>query len=579
MGSICQSRDGRLIVATISNGIHIIDLKTHTEQTLTSKNGLQAHYVNHVFADRKLGLWIATDLGLVHIPDLNKPNQMEILDDGNGLMDKHVRAIQQDQQGNIWVSTYSGLACWDVGKQRFYNYSAIINLPSGSYVAGSAASTSDGTIYFGSPKGVCQFNPQQLNTHEALSDAQIVFCQAYNPAGEDTEILTLVPDERGRVYTTYRQNTIHMAFTVKDFAQAGFVEYSYMMKGLNDKWYYIDNDHDVVFRGLSPGKYTFILRVKLKDQDWDEAATTSLVIDIAPPFWQTWWAYALYLLIIGGSAWLLLRNYKHRLELRNSLELEKQQSAQTQQLNEERMHFFTNITHELLTPLDLIIGPSERLVEDKLLPDNTRKKVMTIYSNALRLRNLINDLLEFRKTESNNRRLCVESGNIGALIKEIGKNYKEMNRNDKVSMHLIVHPALPQIFFDAEVITTILSNILSNAFKYTEQGYINIIATADNLGMVNISVTDTGCGIAPDVLPHIFESYYQGRSKQTSGTGIGLALVKSLADLHEAKLSVESTVGKGSKFTFSLRIDNTYPDAEKKNERMKKMKKMKKMKE
>ncbi|MBQ5477906.1 MAG: response regulator, partial [Bacteroidaceae bacterium] len=401
-----------------------------------------------------------------------------------------------------------------------------------------------------------------MNRNSQVSDVQIIDFGFYASEGKNTILQQLMPDSQKRVYTEYNQNTIRLTFTVRDFAQAESVEYSYMMKGMDNKWYNIENDHDVIFRGLQPGHYTFILRAKLKNQDWENAKQTQLEIIINPPFWRTWWAYILYTIaLIMWIVWLM-RSYKRRLTLRNSLELEKRESQQKQELNEERLRFFTNITHELRTPLTLILGPLEDLADDKQLPQTCRRRVSMIQKSADRLRELINEILEFRKAETQNRRLTVAKGDLGKFVREIGLYYNELNRNPKVKFELNIDENLPNIYFDSEIITTVLNNLLSNAIKYTEEGSISTTVSMADDGMVSISVADTGYGISPEALPHVFERYYQANDgHQASGTGIGLALVKSLADLHEAQLSVESTEGRGSCFTLSLSIDNTYPNA------------------
>ena len=554
--------DSLMLMGTYAAGLLVFNRETGTYRQLSVENGLPGRNINQILIDHEGGLWMAMPEGLFYLKDIHRFSELLAYDEHNGLADRHVRAIQEDRSGRIWVSTYSGIACLDRDKGQFYNYNHQSSLPPGSYIQGSAATTPDGTMYFGSPTGVCYFNPQLQSNDFHVSDALIVSCEAYNPTGEDTEILYLMPDEAGRVYTNYRQNTLRIAFTVKDYSQVGNVEYSYQMKGLNNEWYYIGNDFDVAFRGLSPGNYTFILRAKLKNQDWSDASTTQLSISIAPPFWRTWWAYLFYILLLGAIAWYLLRNYKHKLQLENSLELERRESLQKQDLNEERLRFFTNITHELRTPLTLILGPLEDLISDKRLPEPYHKKVELISKSAGRLRDLINQILEFRKTETQNRRLTVAKGDLGTQVKEIGQYFKQLNRNLKVAIHIIVRPDLPPVYFDSEVITTILNNLLSNAVKYTDEGSIDLIMNTDGKGHIYISVKDTGYGIDRESLPHIFDRYYQAKGDhQASGTGIGLALVKSLADLHEGILTVESKLGEGSKFTFSLLIDNTYPSA------------------
>lgn len=566
--SILELSDGRLLLATQAKGIFFVNPKNKDVITINEQDGLPSYCVNDVCADGENGVWLGTYEGLVHIPDIRQPRKFSTYDHRQGLKENHIRALQFDRSGHIWLSTFTGISCFDPLKKRFYNYNHSDNLPSGSFISASSATASDGTMFFASPNGVCFFNPQAMNHNQKVSEVQIVSLEAYNPAGEDTEIQHLVPDSKGYVYTSYKQNTLHITFTVKDFSQSGRVEYSYLMKGLNDEWYYIDNDDDVVFRGLRPGNYTFILRAKLKSQDWEEASITQIKIRIKPPFWLSWWAYLLYALLLGTIVWILMSTYKRKLQLENSLELERRDNLQKEELNEERLRFFTNITHELRTPLTLILGPLEDLVNDNQLSETYHKKLELINKSAGRLRDLINQILEFRKTETQNRQLTVAKGDLGTLVTEIGQYYKQLNRNPQVAVNIAVSNKVPPVYFDSEVISSIISNLMSNAVKYTEKGFINLSLDTDDHDQAIISVEDSGYGIAPDALDHIFDRYYQAKGEhQASGTGIGLALVKSLADLHQGTLTVDSQLGKGTKFSFAILTDNTYPNALHKEDR------------
>jgi len=559
---ILQTAPHQLFLATLGSGVYSYNIQTDSCRHLNMRNGLPSLKINQTIRDHTSGLWLATDSGLVYLKDPVGLTGISVYSKPHGLIDNHILAIQQDAAGNIWTSTYSGISCFVKKAERFYNYNHLDTHQHGAFVPGAAVTGDDGSLYFGSVSGVCHFNPQQMDNSSNLSEVQIISCQAYNPVGSNTEILQLTPDEEGRVYANYQNHTLRLIFTVRNFAQAEQVDYSYQMKGMDDKWYDINDDYDVVFRGLDPGHYTFTLRAKLKNQDWTQAKVTKLEIVIAPPFWRTWWAYLIYVLIAIAVTGYLLRSYKRKLVLRNALELERRKSQQKQELNEERLRFFTNITHELRTPLTLILGPLDDLMDDKQLPAQSHRKVAMIVKSAERLRSLINEILEFRKTESQNRRLTVARGDIGQFVREICLNYKELYRNPKVQFTYNIADNLPPVWFDSEVITTILNNFLSNAIKYTEQGSITTTVETGNDGCINLIVADTGYGISQEALPHIFDRYYQAKDKhQASGTGIGLALVKSLAELHEAQISVESHVGQGSSFTLSLFVNNTYPNA------------------
>ena len=558
---IVETAPQQLFVATLGDGIYSIDLQHHQCRHLSTDEGLPSSKINHTIGDGRGGVWLATNNGLVWVEDPVHLTGISVYGKEHGLEDCHIQSLQQDANGRIWMSTYSGISYFVKSTGRCYNYSHHDTRLSGGFANGGVTMDVDGTIYLGSAGGVCCFNPQQMGNGSRLSEIQITACEAYNPVGSNTEIQQLVPDEQGRVTTTYRQNTIRLTFAMRNFAQNSVVDYSYMMKGMDGKWYDIGNDHDVVFRGLRPGEYTFILRAKLRNQDWEQANDTRLTIVITPPFWRTWWAYMVYVFLVVAVIGYAVRSYKRKLTLRNALELERRESQQKQDMNEERLRFFTNITHELRTPLTLILGPIDDLMEDRELTQQSRRRVALIQKSAERLRDLINEILEFRKTETQNRRLTVARGDIGQFVRETCLNYKELNRNPKVQFVCRIADGLPIIWFDSEIITTVLNNLLSNAMKYTDEG--SITTTVEAIGStLRIAVADTGHGIAPEALPHVFERYYQAKgSHQASGTGIGLALVKSLAELHEGSISVESKERQGSCFTFAIGIGNTYPNA------------------
>lgn len=257
--------------------------------------------------------------------------------------------------------------------------------------------------------------------------------------------------------------------------------------------------------------------------------------------------------------------YQHRVRLKQRLAAELEKSRNRQKLNDERLRFYTNITHELRTPLTLIMGPLEDMVSDPGLPSQYSYKLQMVRDSSNTLLNLINGILEFRKTETQNRPLTVKRGNLGNLLREIGIRYKELNRNRDVQFNLDIDVDSPEIYYDEEMMTIIVNNLLSNAVKYTPKGTISLsFHTVESNGVrySEIKVSDTGYGISANKLPRIFERYYQVNGEhQASGTGIGLSLVKNLVDLHEAEISVTSKEGEGSVFTVRLLTDNLYPDA------------------
>lgn len=560
--SIKEDNYGQIWIGTLDRGVFVFSKQMKLIVHLTEKNLLATNSINHIIKDADGGIWMATMRGLAYVQNPLQPGAIKNYNERYGIKDSHIRAISQDKQGNIWVSMFSGIACLNIHKQRFYNYDYESGIPTSNFVEASAVTTPDGTIYFGSPGGICFFNPQQLTEPKAVSPIQIINCERVGKLSDQFASRLISPNNEGIICLSHDDNTFKINFTIKDFSQEGNVEYSYMMKGLDDQWYETEGDNEVTFRNLKPGDYTFIIRAKLKNQDWEDASTAEIQVVVNPPLWLTWWAKLCYVLLIMGILGYFFRSYQKQLLLRNSLVQEKWESKQRQQVNEERLRFFTNITHELRTPLTLILGPLEDLMEDKEIAERVHHKIGCIHASAERLLNLINDILEFRKTQTQNRKLTVAKANLGAFVREIGVRFKDLNQNSRLNIRLNIKTGVPELYFDSEVINTVINNLMSNAIKYTPEGSITLSLTMPEDNTVAIAVEDTGYGIDKDALPHICDRYYQENGNhQASGTGIGLALVKSLATLHQAELTVESEKGRGSKFTFSLKADRTYPEA------------------
>lgn len=539
--SILRDSKGFLWVGTLGYGLDIFDTKGKLSKHL---GNLPSDNINHIFSDSNDNIWIATSDGLVRINN----NKAKVYGSPDGLADSHVRAVTEDRFGNIWLSTYSGISCLRKNNENFWNFNFNDGTPIGGFAESSVANLPDGTVYFGSPDGVCVFNPYSFNEHSELSPLEII---------ETTRL---------------DDNSFKISFTVRNYAETGSACYAYKLEGLDKEWHPVEGEGQVVIRNIPPGNYTFMLKARNKNGKWENADIASVPLEVEPPLWATWWAKTIYVLfaigIISLIVWIYNRHIflKKSLDLRrSSLEMEQKMRQEEQNLNDERLRFYTNITHELRTPLTLILGPLEDLNKDNGVPSKYRHKIQTIHTSALRLLNLINQILEFRKTETQNRHLTVERNDLSALVKEIGLRYKELNRNEKITFSIDVKPLGRDIFFDRDIITTILNNLLSNAMKYTPEGEIVLGLTSVNDGgsdYAEISVKDTGYGIDKEALPHIFERYYQAEGKhQASGTGIGLALVKSLADLHEGILDVKSKTGVGTVFSFRMLIDNSYPNA------------------
>lgn len=420
-------------------------------------------------------------------------------------------------------------------------------------------------MYFGSTNGLCYFTPSYIlekrQAPKAIIGKITVFEPLVSENSNETEI-SLINKESVRL--KHLQNNFNISFSIQDYSLNERVEYAYMLKGLENSWYTVKDPNNVTFRNLPPGKYEFMIKTRIRNQEWSDEIS-SIEIIIAPPFWLSWWAKLLYL--ISGTALLFigLWAYRRKLNLEYLYESEKKSHEQEQELNDERLRFYTNITHELRTPLTLILGPLEDLVKSNTLSSKDHHRISVIHQSAVRLLNLINQILDFRKTETQNKRLCVTKGNLTNVVYEVGLKYKELNSKPDIQILIEIEEENMFLFFDKEIITMILDNLISNALKYTDKGYIRIRTewvTENGIRYAQLSVEDTGYGIGQEALTHIFERYYQESGKhQASGTGIGLALVKNLVKLHEGDIQVKSLPDIGTTFYLRLLAENTYPQA------------------
>lgn len=559
---IWKDAQNRLWIGTFGGGLDIYDADFQRISHFDVTSHFPSNTVNAIYRDTQERLWVGTGEGLVCFPSAENW-KYKVYRREDGLANTHIRAIAEDCYGNIWVSTNKGISCLLKQKEIFYNYDHWDNVPMGSFMSGSVSQDKNGILYFGSINGLCRFNPALVLDKRDAPAAIITEMRIFEPLRDMGSNETVMPlGRQTEVRLSHLQNNFSLTFNIQNYALANQVEYAYMLKGLENSWYTVTDPNSVTFRNIPPGNYRFLIKTRIRNQEWSEQVA-SLDIHIDPPLWLTWWAKLFYVLAGVSILYFILLAYKKRLEMESLYELEKKNHEQEQELNNERLRFYTNITHELRTPLTLILGPLEDMQKHNSLSGKDAQKISVIHQSAIRLLNLINQILEFRKTETQNKKLCVSRANIASLVHEIGLKYKELNRKPDIEFRLEIEKEDMPLYFDKEVVTIILDNLISNAIKYTDRGTITLglrNVSRDNINYTEIKVSDTGYGIAPDALPHVFDRYYQeGSEHQASGTGIGLALVKNLVTLHEAEIRVESALNVGSTFYFSLLTDNTYP--------------------
>lgn len=562
--SIIQDKQGRMWIGTFGRGLAVFTPDMKPLAYFNEENGFISNTINHLFVDSQDRIWVATGEGLTCFTDEDSFNY-HCFGREEGLTNTYIRAITEDQEKNIWFSTNKGISCYHPQSGTFQHYGHEGKTPMSSFLNAVVRDSMNEVVYFASVNGVYFFKPFSVLQEQHIPPAIVTEIRVYEPGtslGEE-ELLNYFKGDNSAIRLNHNQNSFTISYCVQDYALIDRVGYLYRLKGLDDTWQEVE-ENSVTFRNIPPGHYQFQVSSRMKNQLLSDDVY-SISIRIVPPLWLTWWAKGIYIVLIASILVSILYFYKKRVDIQSFYEIEKKKLAQEQELNDERLRFYTNITHELRTPLTLIIGPLDDLQNDPQLPAPQLHKIALVRKSALRLLNLINQLLEFRKTETHNKKLCVAKGNIAALVKEVGLKYKELNIKQNVEIVIELESEEMMLFYDREVVNTILDNLMSNAVKYTNSGKISLSLFTfckNDVSYTEMKVEDTGVGIPEEELDRIFERYYQVRNKkQASGTGIGLALIKKLAELHEGEINVVSEINRGSSFSFTILTQNSYPDA------------------
>lgn len=560
---IRRDKQGKLWVATFENGIYLFDSNLQLIRTLSRQSGFVSNSIQHLKFDSQGRLWMSTPDGPCCIPDTRYPEQFISYGYAQGLQDTYIRAIQEDKNGNIWMSTNNGISMLNTSTQTFVNFNQSDYVPVNN-MNGGAILQSDGSLVFNSMEGLCICYPDSITKSHQLSPVHLLNLQILGSDVQGTVNHTILPDSHGIYQLEPGQSSFRLFFGASDYAQSRFTEYTYQTDAVKKGWIPCSRN-TITFRDLRPGTYHIRVRSRLKGQSWDDQNIIEITINIHQPWWWTWWARAFYLLIIAAIISLIFWHYLHRLRLTSALELERRKNLVEHEHSAERLQFFTNITHELKTPLTLIQAPLEEILQNNKLSAADEKRIRIVYDSSCRLTDLCNKLLDFRKSETHNHHLKVSLGDLGQLVQDVANSFVELNTNPHLQILVKIPDEQKNILFDADVIRSILTNLMSNALKYTPKGTISIEErqhTTNGRMLTELIVSDTGYGIPASALPHIFDRYYQvSGPHQASGTGIGLSIVRSLAELHKAEIKVESQEGKGTTFTLVLDGSQTYPEA------------------
>jgi signal transduction histidine kinase len=420
-----------------------------------------------------------------------------------------------------------------------------------------------GYMCMGGTLGLNIFYPDQISDNLKKPKIMLTGLSLFNKpirVNDSTDgdpVLKQVLSHTRHIVLKDNQNVLTFEFVGLNYNYPEKNIYSYKLEGFDKDWNFVGNQRTATYRYLAPGGYTFYVKASNVENVWgNEHASVS--IEIKPPFWETPFAYVLYSLSLGGIAFLIFSFRKKQLSLRRRLKIEKGQRKHERQMVQQKLSFFTEISHEFKTPLTLMIGPLEEMLTKDMGITPEGRKLKLVYRNAHKLLNLINKLLDYRKIESGNILLKVKEDNIVAFVEEVYITFKELANHKNIKFHFHAEQPVIMLWFDKEKLEMVLNNILSNSFKYIGKGdEINIhvgrqISDKYPGGRAIIKIKDNGIGIPKKHLGNIFDWFYKGDSSGTMSSGIGLSLAKKLVHLHKGEIFVDSVEGNGS--TFSIKI-------------------------
>lgn len=555
--SICEESPGVFWVGSQNSGLmRIVEKGKNTFQAKRfsiSATNINSDEINCILKDSRNNIWVGTNNGGLNLYD--RENDKFICQNKKySITDEDIKGIVEDRNKNLWVSTNSRIVKIDLRHDVSRSFSANDDIRVYSFQAGVCAIDSNGRIYFGGGNGYCTFLPDTKSENPIQNKVAITDILVKNQSIFDNDKLNVYNSVKNQLTLNYRQRDIGLEFSALNYTSASNISYAYKLKGVDKEWITVDSKRRYVnYNNLSKGHYTFLVKSTDENGIWSKDPTQlSIIVEPAP--YETWWAYILYLILAAVIAISIYRTISNRIKLKHDLLISKIEKEKSEELNQAKLRYFTNVSHELLTPLTIITCLIEEYNQN--FP-NQFKQYSIMKSNVIRLKRLLQQVLDFRKVDSGNMKLHVEEGNIAGFIHNICWNNFEQLAKEK-NIHFTVNSQNEIIaWFDADKVDKVVFNLLSNAFKHTPaDGNIDVSIQLKNTTtrqFVQIFVSDTGSGIEPDRLPRIFERFVGNETYQGSN-GIGLSLTKELVELHKGTISVESEVGKGTTFLIELPV-------------------------
>jgi signal transduction histidine kinase/DNA-binding response OmpR family regulator/streptogramin lyase len=561
--SIAEDENGNLWIGTYGGGLDFYDFKQNKFsryfKTADEKNNLPSQVIFSIYADKQHHLWLGTEGDGLISYDLKK-GIFKKFNETNGLANNTVSAIKESGNSSLWLSTNKGISNINILTDKILNYDQSDGLQAGQFNAGSVLrDSSNGLLYFGGTEGLNFFDPEKVTQSNYQPKVMITGLQIF---GKQVEVgvlngnRTILPEaisETRQITLQPDQSVFSIQYASLNYTYPQKGNFAYKLEGLDKSWNYVGNQRLATYRYLEPGDYTFKVKAANQDGVWFKNCAV-IQIRIMPPWYKTWWAYLIYIAVAGLIIYYYWLYKARQTKLKYEIKVAQLSAEKDKELNERKLSFFTNISHEFRTPLTLIINPVKDMLFGKGGEGSDPGNLHIVYRNARRLLSLVDQLLLFRKAESDTDKLKIVKLNIVALCREVFLCFNHQARTKHIQFDFSSEKEAIEIFADREKLEIVLFNLISNALKFTpEHGVVSCTITDDD-AQVSIEIKDSGCGIAGDVGDQLFNKFYQlqNATPMAGGFGIGLYLVKVFIESHKGSISYTSQQEQGTLFHVSL---------------------------
>lgn len=556
-------------VGTVGFGLYVYELNTgklrHYVKSAEA-GALSYNHVNKIYQDRQHRIWVMTQGGGLN-QYLGPDKGFKAFTVNNGLGSNSLRGMVEDSKGDLWITTNGGISKMDGKTLKFVNFEEADGLQGKEFMTNAIAKNNQNWLFFGGVNGLNYLKSDSLRMRLDVPPVYFTKLKIFNKdveAGEENSPLTFDILSTKHLVLQPDQSVFSLDFVALEYQRPKNNRYAYYLEGFEKDWNMVGTQRSVTYTNLSPGDYVFKVKASNSDGIWAEKPY-ELKITVLPPWYRTWWAYLLYVILLAGVIYAFIREVRVREAFRTDIRLKEIEKERIQELEQVKTHFFTNISHELRTPLTLITSPLEKyFISNASLNKDQKTKINSIYQNAQKLLRLINQLLDLSKIESGNVQPVVEKHDLIRQLHSIKQSFDAYAQQKQIKLKWDPPVESLFVYYDADIIEKCVTNLLSNAFKFTpEEGIIGIRlelhkvynGKAESINRVSIHVSDTGKGISEEHIQHIFDRFYQIPEKvDRVGTGVGLSLCKELIEVHRGSIEVQSDLGAGSDFKIQFPI-------------------------